>query len=254
MNGQKLKDLYSKRNTGTFPQGVAMRLVSPREDALNFNSIAKLERCHSHQAAFLQSLMHTTCPSFVGLDFKSKLFNKSLRDFIMEEKTCSGVQLFHSVDPSWQGGHLLHYHLEDECAASMLANGGLLPRLYYRCSRGRSADQVERLKLEVNKWFTPDAVVCTAQSIWDPKRRCVVTAADAALDDMEEDPLVKRFSFKIDEEAQQQLHVVDPDTAIPEDATASTYETMRNKKATKTRQAKPRQQRNKHLQRLVTRR
>jgi hypothetical protein len=43
-NGQKLKDLYSKRNTGTFPQGVAMRLVPLREDALNFNSIAKLER------------------------------------------------------------------------------------------------------------------------------------------------------------------------------------------------------------------
>jgi hypothetical protein len=133
--------------------------------------------------------MHTTCPSFVGLDFKSKLFNKSLRDFIMEEKTRSGVQLFHSVDPSWQGVHSLHYHPEDKRAASMLANGGLLPRLYYRCSRGWSADELEHLKLEVNKWFTPDAVVCAAQFIWDPKRRCVVTAANAALDNIEEEEI-----------------------------------------------------------------
>jgi hypothetical protein len=176
---------------------------------------------------FLESLLHTTCMSFVGLDFKLTVFNKSLHNFIMEEKTRNGVQLFHSVDPSWQGGYSLHYHPEDEHAASMLANGGLLPKLYFHCAKGRSAEEGECLKKEINKWFTPDAVVHAAQCVWDPKCHCVIMAADAALDDMEEDPLVKHFSFKVDEDAQQQLHVIDPDAAIPEeDTTASTYQTM----------------------------
>jgi hypothetical protein len=42
-NAQLLQELYSKRNKSSFPQGVAMRLVPPRADALNFASQDKLE-------------------------------------------------------------------------------------------------------------------------------------------------------------------------------------------------------------------
>ena len=129
-NAQLIQELYSKCNKRSFPHGVAMRLVPPCADALNFASQAKLERSCSRQAGFRDTLMHATVSSFVAIDFKSTLFNKSLHDFIMEEKAKGGYQLFHSADESWQGGHSLHYRPGDERAASMLINGGLLPKLY----------------------------------------------------------------------------------------------------------------------------
>jgi hypothetical protein len=93
-NVQLLQELYSKCNMCHFPQGMAMRLVPPLVEALNFASQAKLERSCSHQAGFCDTLMHATVALFVAIDFKSTLFNKSLHDFIMEGKDQGWLSTF----------------------------------------------------------------------------------------------------------------------------------------------------------------
>jgi hypothetical protein len=103
INAQLLQELYSKHNKRPFPHGVAMQLVPPRADALNFASQAKLERSRSHQAGFCDTLMHATVASFSAIDFKSTLFNKLLRDFIMEEKTMVITFSTLSVNPGKVG-------------------------------------------------------------------------------------------------------------------------------------------------------
>jgi hypothetical protein len=185
--------------------------------------------------------MHATVSSFVAIDFKSTLFNKSLRDFIMEEKTKGGYQLFHSVDESCQGGHSLHYREEDERAASMLANGSLLPKLYYLCGLNHTLADAAICKAEVNKWFTSVAVALVANCHWNPIKRCVENGAEATLNGLEEDdPLVKRYHVMLDPEARKRLGVVDLAEVVPAPGgdtattyTASTVHTMRKQKGTK---------------------
>jgi hypothetical protein len=162
----------------------------------------------------------------------------------MEEKAKGGYQLFHSVDESWQGGHSLHYREEDEQAASMLANGGLLPKLYYLCGLNHTLVDAAIRKAEVNKWFTSVTVACAANCHWNPTKHCVENGADATLDDLEEDdPLVKRYHVTLDPEARKRLGVVDLAEVVPAPGgdmattyTASMVHTMREQKGIKNRQ------------------
>jgi hypothetical protein len=202
-NADAIQELYSRRST-KFPNGVQMRLIPAKDQARNSWSIYKMEQSRARQAIFCSELMHSLTSDILSLDFRSSILKVTLRELIMAIPSGDGTSLFHSIDDAWQGGYSFHYSPDFERAASMLANGGLLPYLLYTTSGKRDV-----VKAELAKWFTPAAMEDAEKCRWNAKEKRVENKADDALNDLDDDPLVKKFAFKVSKDFHKEKGVAD---------------------------------------------
>lgn len=202
-NAAALQELYSRRST-KFPNGVHMRLIPPKNEARNSGSVVKMEHSRARQAVFCSELMHTTTSTILSLDFRSSYLQSTLRELIMTIPSGDGTSLFHSIDPAWQGGYSLHYSPEFEREASMLASGGLLPYLLHTVKGEKN-----KVKEELAKWFTPEAMADAENCRWNEQKKIVESKADDALNDLDDDPLCKKFHFKVAPDFHQTRGVAD---------------------------------------------
>jgi hypothetical protein len=144
------------------------------------NSLSKLEIFKSRQDSFLKVIQTETTWDIVGLDITARS-TPTLRTIVTDMKSVDKphLNLFHSVDEHWRGGHVFHFmpQLADE-AKMMLRN--LIPFLRHEYSS------------KVDNYFTADAIQSAEGATWDPDLKRVVCQTDTNLDnlcDIEDDGL-----------------------------------------------------------------
>ena len=132
---QKLIKYFGRdrKDNSEYPNGVRVRFVKQRKDALGLAEKGKLDRLRSRQQLFLKSIQTTETWDIVQLDYNcGNSGAPTLRQMIMGLTTGQKkTPLFHSVDLDWKGvGYVFQYSptlkAEAECTIHTL-----LPLLQY---------------------------------------------------------------------------------------------------------------------------
>jgi hypothetical protein len=125
---KKLQTYFGKamKNQEEYPNGIRLRFVKSKRDALNLNEKGKIERLRQRQKIFLDKILSTTTWDIVQLDYTRDDSLPTLRQMIMSLTTgAQDVPLFHCVDLDWKGeGYIFQYspqvRAEAECAIHTL--------------------------------------------------------------------------------------------------------------------------------------
>lgn len=137
-----------------YPNGIAMRFIKHKDDALDFTEKKKIEKARTRQRIFLSRLAKISTQSILLLDLfqrtQSVKEGPTLRQMIMSLMRKDGRKpLFHSVDLDWRQSafiFLFDPRVRDEAEVVIKT---LLPRL-----KALFPDQVESLEL----YFTQETV------------------------------------------------------------------------------------------------
>lgn len=202
--GRKIKETHE------YPNGIRMRFVKNKSDALNTVEAAKLDRLRERQKVFLKSIQTCETEDIVQLDYSPTDGEPTLRQMIMNIKSnkYTATPLFHSVDLDWRGeGHIFTYSPkvgdEAECMVRTL-----LPYLSHKYPL-----------YDVEAYFTDDAIARCSSLEVDNKTGMVIQAYDDDFNDEEED-LIIGFDLTIDinkEKATLQRPDKDKQAPMPED-------------------------------------
>jgi hypothetical protein len=125
---RNLQSYFGKamKNLEDYPNGIRLRFVKSKRDAINTNEKGKIERLRQRQKIFLNNITSSTTLDIVQLDYARDDESPTLRQMIMSLKTRdTGVPLFHCVDLDWRGdGYIFQYSPqvkeEAECAIHTL--------------------------------------------------------------------------------------------------------------------------------------
>ena len=122
----------SRKDICEYPNGVRVRFVKNRKDALNSTEKGKLDRLRARQQLFLSTIQTHETWDILQLDYCSTPGSPTLRQMIMgltvgEDNT----PIFHSVDLDWQGvGYVFQYSPDLKVQAECTIHT-LLPLLQY---------------------------------------------------------------------------------------------------------------------------
>lgn len=122
----------ARKDICEYPNGVRVRFVKNRKDALNTTEKGKLDRLRARQQLFLSTIQTHETWDILQLDYCSTPGSPTLRQMIMgltvgEQDT----PIFHSVDLDWQGvGYVFQYSPELKVQAECTIHT-LLPLLKY---------------------------------------------------------------------------------------------------------------------------
>ena len=185
-NKAKLSQVYESKQTQGFPLGIKMRLCPQVQDATDPATSTKFDRVRIRQAAFLANVQKTNTRDVGVLDYPDPLlFLHTIRSMVMDIRSTQDPEkkVFISVDKQFRGEGVCFQYTNtyiDEAAAWIK---GLLPYLktqYPIMSHG-----------QLEKCFSQEAVSQSAACVWDPIKKCVVSAADnminAIIDDLDLD-------------------------------------------------------------------
>jgi hypothetical protein len=105
---KKLFELYPRTmvNTHSYPNGIKMRFVKNKSDAINIPEKRKIDKLRARQEKFSKTVRKIENWDIMMLDTPSSDFLvPSLRQMIMSipSKEKPGISLFHSVDLDWKG-------------------------------------------------------------------------------------------------------------------------------------------------------
>ena len=131
---QKLTNYFgrARKDICEYPNGVRIRFVKSRKDALNASEKGKLDRLRARQQLFLSKIQTHETWSILQLDYSSAAGVPTLRQMIMgltvgEED----IPLFHSVDLDWRGvGYVFQFSPELKAQAECTIHT-LLPLLQH---------------------------------------------------------------------------------------------------------------------------
>jgi hypothetical protein len=114
------------KNQEEYPNGIRLRFVKSKRDALNSVEKSKIERLRARQKSFLSNILSTDTWDIVQLDYATDDNSPTLRQMIMSLTTKNdNIPLFHCVDLDWRGdGYTFQYspqvRSEAECAVHTL--------------------------------------------------------------------------------------------------------------------------------------
>ena len=115
-----------------YPNGVRVRFVKNRRDALNASERGKLDRLRSHQQLFLSKIQSYETWDILQLDYSSgPAGTHTLRQMIMGLTVDEDTPLFHNVDLDWKGvGYVFQFSPELKAQAECTIHT-LLPLLQH---------------------------------------------------------------------------------------------------------------------------
>ena len=188
---KRLQALYSAESAGPFPLKRKFRLVPQIQALTSPNSLAKADRSRIRQAAFLANVTRVTNVDIGVLDFFDFSLGGTLRDLIMSisKQDNPDKGLFVSVDKHFTGQGVMFCFTEDNHDEAKACINGMLPFLQSMLD--------PNLHVQIEKCFTPEAVLRSASCKWDAENRCVVSIEDAQLSALVEnwDEVNIEFSF-----------------------------------------------------------
>ena len=179
---QKLTNYFgrARKDICEYPNGVRIRFVKNRKDALNASERGKLDRLRSRQQLFLSKIQSHETWSILQLDYSSAAGVPTLRQMIMgltvgEENT----PLFHSVDLDWKGvGYVFQFSPELKTQAECTIHT-LLPLLQHHFPHSG---------IEAN--FTQETIQRCASMQYDEETGAVVDpTVEASMKSLEDDAL-----------------------------------------------------------------
>ena len=169
---KRLEKLYSSTSVGPFPLGRKFRLVPQIQDLIKPSSLAKADRTRIRQASVLANLVRVASDDIGVLDFYDFNLGGSLRDIIMKIP-CQGdidKSLFTSVDKHFSGQGVMFRFTEPNHDEAKACINGMLPFLKSMLD--------SEMHSQLDKCFTPDAVLRSASCFWDAESGCVVSNED----------------------------------------------------------------------------
>ena len=182
----RVEDLYRANRDDDFPLDIKMRLCPQIQDATDPSSIIKLERLRIRQAAFLANVQKTISGDIACLDFEDKKWaHWTLRKFIMRIRDDDGVRVFVSVDRHFTGRGFVYQYTSRFSVLAPAWIRGMIP--YLKTQINLSYHE------QLRKCFTLAAFEKAKEYDWDEDKKCVVSAADRAVDDL-------LFCLDLDEE------------------------------------------------------
>ena len=175
--------VYGRKNAGTYPNGIRLRLALPIASAYNLNTKAKLERLRSRQQLWNQTYKKGQSWEITQLDYKLNA-NLTLRQALTKiiSTTDARFPLFHSVDRSTgkAAGISFQFLPELESEARLMISN-LLPYLNHHY--GDAANQC----------FTPSAVDRLKECKWDPDTGTIIGTYDEEINFLDEDDLMAQY-------------------------------------------------------------
>lgn len=176
LSTKRLLNLYSRKikDSSEYPNGIRMRFVKFKKDAINPKERSKLDKLRERQKDFLQQISSTASYDVLQLDYSKDEGNiPTLRQMIMSLKSKDGnTPLFHCVDMDWrQDGFHFQYsaELEDEAETVIYT---LIPILDHHFP-----------SVMVDDYFTSEAIQRCADMKFCPIQKMVI---DPDYDDNEE--------------------------------------------------------------------
>ena len=111
--------------TDYYPNGIRLRFIKAKKDAVNAKERAKLDKLRERQKTFLTTIQTTQTWDIVQLDYSAAPGQPTLRQMIMEitSEQFPGTPLFHSVDLDWRGeGYVFEYSPKMQDEAECMVN------------------------------------------------------------------------------------------------------------------------------------
>ena len=184
MAAQKaLLAVYGRKNSGTYPNGIRLRLALPIASAYNLNTKAKLERLRSRQQLWSQTYKKGQSWEITQLDYKLNA-DLTLRQALTKimSTTDARFPLFHSVDRSTgkAAGISFQFLPELESEARLMISN-LLPYLNHHYGEIS------------NQCFTPSAVERLKECKWDPDTGTIIGAYDEEINFLDEDDIMAQY-------------------------------------------------------------
>ena len=156
-----------------------MRLVRDHKLLTNTKAKAKAASLRTNQQRFLSNMETCITWELSTLDLVDSTTGANLRQFIMNipDPEKPEERLFHAVNKMLRhDGHIFRFNPNRSQSAREIV-AGLLVYL-----KGMWIPTVEPSKF--NKFFTGSAIERAADAWWDTQERCVVTKADAELEEL----------------------------------------------------------------------
>jgi hypothetical protein len=151
------------KNLKEYPNGIRLRFVKNKKDAINSAEKGKIEKLRARQKSFLSNIVSSKTWDIVQLDYSAQSKEPTLRQMIMSLKTSNDIPLFHCVDLDWRGeGHVFQFSPEVKVEAEYTINT-LLPILKHQFP-----------DIEVDKHFTHETNDQFEGRIFDPDKGVVV--------------------------------------------------------------------------------
>ena len=179
---QKLTNYFgrTRKDICEYPNGVRVRFVKNRKDALNSNERGKLDRLRARQQLFLSKIQSHETWSILQLDYSTAAGIPTLRQMIMGLTVGSNdTPLFHSVDLDWKGVGYVFQFSPDLKAQAECTIHTLLPLLQHHFPHSG---------IEAN--FTQETIDRCSAMVYDEATGTVIDpAAEESMKSMEDEML-----------------------------------------------------------------
>ena len=186
----KLLKLYSRSIQGTdkYPNGIRMRFVKLKKDAINMKEKSKLDKLRERQKQFLAGITTVVTYDICQLDYSSNEGTiPTLRQMIMSitSKNDGITPLFHSVDMDWlQEGFTLQFSNDIKEEAETVINT-LLPYLTHLFPHAKVEDN-----------FTEETWERCENMVWSDELNMVIdSTAGKDTDNIEQEEDLIGFTF-----------------------------------------------------------
>jgi len=180
----------SIKETKEYPNGLRLRFVKRKNDAINVKEKGKIDALRRRQQLFLKGIRSTTSFDINQIDYSSNGGTEpTLRQMIMDIKQSNtNAPLFHGVDLDWKGdAYNFQYHSKMKDEAECIINT-LIPYLtHYHPT------------VEVEKYFTEEAVFRNEGLQFDPTTNMVT---DHLMSEIDVEGIEDLPGFDIDESAE----------------------------------------------------
>ena len=165
---RKLTKLYSRviKPTSEYPNGIRLRFVKLKKDAINAEERSKLDKLRYRQQQFLEGIKSTTSYEILQLDYSNDAGKiPTLRQMIMS-LTClqdKKPPIFHCVDMDWQMDGFVFQYSSDLAEEAETTLNTLLPLLHHHFP-----------KADVGSNFTCEAEDRCSMMYWDKDKNMIV--------------------------------------------------------------------------------
>lgn len=177
---RKLMKLYGRTNKdcSEYPNGIRLRFVKLKKDALNAEEKGKLDKLRNRQHNFLNSIKSSTSYEILQLDYLADTGNiPTLRQMIMSLNSSSreNTPIFHCVDMDWQeDGFVFQYssQLADKAETTLNTLLPLLKHYFPTADAGsnftnKAEDRCRSMFWDESKQMIVDSEACETENIGD---------------------------------------------------------------------------------------
>ena len=187
---RKLLELYSRsiKSVNDYPNGIRMRFVKLKKDAINMKEKSKLDKLRERQRQFVASICSQVTYEILQLDYsKEEGIIPTLRQMIMSitSKNDGITPLFHCVDMDWmQEGFTFQYSNDCREEAETMINT-LLPYLEHKFPAAQVEDN-----------FSEEAALRCERMVWCEEFNMVIDPTlGGDMEDIDQEEDLIGFTF-----------------------------------------------------------